>query len=114
MLIRAALHTHDIAIHINADFYAATHDKKIFDLSEVTNFVNVKRGKQNKILPTLADRGYIGIEKYHDSAIVQERGNDPETLQRNNDLAHDRVIVENYIGRMKGYWGVLTEGYRGD
>ena len=112
--IQLLVNPRGIAIHVNADFYASTHDKKIFDLSQVTQFVTVKRGKQDIILPILADRGYIGIEKYHVTAIVQQRGDDDETKIRNNDIAHDRVIVENFIGRLKGYWGVLTEGYRGD
>ena len=103
-----------IAIHINYDFMAGTHDKKICDLSGVTEFLTVKRGKRDLILPIIADRGYQGIEQYMKDAIVMKRGSEEETISRNNDIAHDRVIVENYIGRMKQYWGVLTKGFRGD
>ena len=34
------------AIQINFDYLTGTHDKKIYDLSHVTEFVTVKRGKQ--------------------------------------------------------------------
>lgn len=102
------------AIHISTDFMGATHDKKLFDVSGVTDFVTVKRGVEDVILPILADRGYVGIESYNKSAIVQKRGDSKEIITRNAFIATDRQIVERYFGRFKMSWGIMSEGYRGD
>ena len=102
------------AIHVCVDYMGSVHDKKLFDISGLTDFVTVKRGVETVILPILADRGYIGIEKFHTSAIVQQKGNDPEIQKRNNFIAQDRQIVERFFGRFKSSWGAMSDGYRGD
>ena len=112
--LQALVNPAGIAIHICTDYLGATHDKKLFDLSEVTSFVTVKRGVESIPLPILADRGYVGIEKYHTSAIVQHKGDDDETKKRNNFIAVDRQIVERFFGRFKMSWGVMADGFRGD
>ena len=112
--LQALVNPAGIAIHICTDYLGATHDKKLFDLSEVTAFVTVKRGVELIPLPVLADRGYVGIEKYHTSAIVQQKGDDEETKKRNNFIAVDRQIVERFFGRFKMSWGVMADGFRGD
>ena len=102
------------AIHICTNFLGATHDKKVFDLSGATAFVTVKRGVEDVQLPILADRGYIGIEKYHTTAIVQQKGSSKAVKDRNNYIAVDRQIVERFFGRFKVSWGAMSDGYRGD
>ena len=37
-----------------------------------------------------------------------------ETINRNNDIAVDRQIVERYFGIFKGMWGITKDCYRGD
>ena len=95
--LQALVNPEGRAIHISTKFLGGTHDKKCFDISEVTKFVTVKRGISDVILPILADRGYVGIEKYHTSAIVQQRGNSKETIERNAFIAKDRQIVERFF-----------------
>ena len=112
--LQLAVNPAGIAIHINCEYIAGTHDKKIFDLSHISEFLTIKRGKRDMQLPILADRGYTGIQSYHVTAIVQKQGTDSEIIKENGDIAHDRVIVENYIGRLKQYWGVCSEGFRGE
>ena len=112
--LQALVGPHGRAIHVNADFMASTHDKKIFDLTDVTAFVTVQRGVELIPHPILADRGYVGIDKSHPTAIVQQRGKDDDTLKRNNDIAKDRIIVERFFGRFKMSWGAMSLGYRGD
>ena len=112
--LQALVNPAGIAIHICTDYLAGTHDKRIYDLSEVTSFVTVKRGVENVPLPVLADKGYIGIEKYHTTAIVQQKGHDEETIKRNNFIAMDRQIVERFFGRFKTSWGAMADGFRGD
>ena len=100
------------AIHLNADHNAAIHDKKLFDISGIIEFITVKRGKMEKSLPILADKGYIGISSYLPDSLIMKKGN--ENKEFNDSLASDRQIVERYFGRMKMSWGVLLTGYRGD
>lgn len=88
--------------------------KKLFDVSGVTEFLTVKRGVRLLHHPILADRGYAGIEKYYEEAIVQRRGNDKEIIERNNQIAKDRQIVERFFGRLKMSWGILSDGFRGE
>lgn len=112
--LQALVNPEGRAIHITTQYLGGTHDKKIFDVSGVTEFVTVKRGVENVTLPILADRGYVGIESYNKTAIVQQRGDAKEIIERNAFIATDRQIVERYFGRLKMSWGILTEGYRGD
>ena len=103
--LQAAVNPRGIAIHINTDHPRSIHDKRLYDVSGLPVFLTVTRGKQKIILPVLADRGYISIESYHKSAIAQQRGSEEETINRNNDIAVDRQIVERHYGRFKGIKG---------
>ena len=68
-------------------------------------FLTVTRGKHKIILPVLAYLGYVSIESYHKSAIVQQKGSEEETINRNNDIVFDRQIAERFYGRFKGIGG---------
>ena len=61
--------------------------------------------EQKIILQVLADRGYVGIESYHKSAIVQQRGLGKETINRNINIAANLQIVEKHFGRFNEMWG---------
>ena len=100
------------AIHLNAEYNASVHDKKLFDISGIIEFITVKRGKMEKSLPVLADKGYAGINSYLPDSLVMKKG--PENKEFNDSLASDRQIVERYFGRLKMTWSVLITGYRGD
>ena len=100
------------AIHLNADYNAAVHDKKLFDVSGIVDFITVKRGKMTKSLPILADKGYAGIDKYLPDALIMKKGE--ENKEHNDALASDRQIVERYVGRMKMSWNILFNGFRGE
>lgn len=112
--LQAVVNPARMAIHVNIDYLGSVHDKKLFDVSGVTEFLTVKRGVRLLHHPILADRGYAGIEKYYEEAIVQRRGNDKEIIERNNQIAKDRQIVERFFGRLKMSWGILSDGFRGE
>lgn len=112
--LQAVVNPAGIAIHVNIDYLGSVHDKKLFDVSGVTEFLTVKRGVRLLHHPILADRGYAGIEKYYEEAIVQRRGKDKEIIERNNQIAKDRQIVERFFGRLKMSWGILSDGFRGE
>ena len=103
--LQAAANPHGIAIHINTDHPRSVYDKRPSDISGVPEFLTVTFGKQKIILPVLADRGYIGTESYHKSAIAQQRGSEEETINWNTDIAFDRQIAEKFYGRFKGIRG---------
>ncbi|KAI5505797.1 DDE endonuclease family [Trichomonas vaginalis G3] len=102
------------AIHQNVEFMAAVHDKKIFDLSKVSDFLTVKRGFDDYQYPVLADRGYIGIQKYHLTAVVMKRSHEEADVERNNAIAQDRQIVERFFARFKSCWSCMKNGFRGE
>ena len=112
--LQAVVNPARMAIHVNIDYLGSVHDKKLFDVSGVTEFLTVKRGVRLLHHPILADRGYAGIEKYYEEAIVQRRGNDKEIIEMNNQIAKDRQIVERFFGRLKMSWGILSDGFRGE
>ena len=61
--LQAVVNPARMAIHVNIDYLGSVHDKKLFDVSGVTEFLTVKRGVRLLHHPILADRGYAGIEK---------------------------------------------------
>jgi hypothetical protein len=64
----------------------------------------------------LVDKGYQGLCS-HFRAISPNKKRHGEILSirqmhENDDIAHDRVIVENYFGRLCSLWAVCSDKYR--
>ena len=63
----------------------------------------------------LANAGYVGAE-YNLRVITPHKqvAGLLTTMQLNHNrhLAHDRVIVENFFGRMKQLWGMTSQVYQ--
>ena len=89
----------ETAIHISTDHPGSIHDKRLYDISDLPEFLTVTCEKRKIILSVLTDRGCVGIDSYHKSAIVQQRGSGKETINRNNNIAVDRQIVERHFIR---------------
>ena len=70
--------------------------------------------EQKIILQVLADRGYVGIESYHKSAIVQQRRLGKETINRNNNITANRQIVEGTLEDSMKCGEIMNDCYRGD
>ncbi|KUF76251.1 hypothetical protein AM587_10011470 [Phytophthora nicotianae] len=66
----------------------------------------------------LTDKGYQGLEvDFRAIHPKKRRGRQPLTIaevNQNDRISHDRVIVENYFGRMKTLWALMADKYRWD
>eukprot|EP00298_Acanthocystis_sp_HF-20_P007460 c17056_g1_i1.p1 GENE.c17056_g1_i1~~c17056_g1_i1.p1 ORF type:complete len:152 (-),score=34.38 c17056_g1_i1:73-528(-) len=60
----------------------------------------------------LLDKGFQGAENYLRATIPQKRILDLEEEKIVDQIAKDRVIVENFYGRMKILWGMTTLEFR--
>jgi hypothetical protein len=61
----------------------------------------------------LADKGYQGAADYLRCIIPKKGSSLSRADQSNNDkISHDRVIVENYFGRLNVLWRITADKYR--
>ena len=110
-------------ISANVAFRGKVHDLTVLRQSGLINQLSysMNRGDGALVLcqhQIMCDKGYIGIHRELPNALVQARkpkGRNltQEQIDENNAIQHDRVIVENYFGRMKSLWGIFCTPYRG-
>ena len=85
-------------------------DKELKDTLAVAN------DKESTMWAALCDKGYQGARKYgrfiSPKKNTARRNLDQDDKERNADLEQDRVIVENFFGRLKLLWGQMDEQYR--
>lgn len=75
--------------------------------------------KVKKHYTLLFDKGYTGVNRYFPEAIVTQKnpiGRDLTSQENeyNHDVESDRVIVENFFGRMRVKCGILASKFRSD
>lgn len=82
------------------------HDKKLFELSNVAEKLRYQPPNENKYANILADSGYQGIQDILQTAAIfpykAVRSLNDFQKRLNKNLSSDRVIVENFYGRLKG------------
>ena len=109
------------AVHISQVVEGKQHDKKLFDQSGLTKFLTTTKliaghlVSERKII--LCDSGYTGINLTHPEAIITRKRRAGEDLSAEDEefnriLSSDRIIVENYFGRMKIVFGVMHYKFR--
>ena len=103
------------AIYANANYLGAVHDKRIFDESEIINFIS-EHGSSgiSNIRAVIADKGYQGIKNIFPNSVHMMNGKDPAIIEFNNGIAQDSQIVERWNCRVKMCWGMMHEVYRSD
>ena len=111
------------AIHVSSLIPGRRHDSILFRESGVPQFFKIKREKNTKNYAPghcylLADSGYIGLDDIYPELVVSRkklRNGElaQESVEWNPKLHSDRAIVENFFGRMKGYFYILSVPYRG-
>jgi len=100
-------------LDVSKSFPGAVHDKKMFDIEHTI----VKIPMQSIIL---TDLGYLGINKDHPEANIilpfkhkrQTKELSSRKKQFNKELAHDRIIVEHVLCKIKKF-KICSEIYRG-
>ena len=115
---------------VGAGYPGSFHNMKIFcshlsqhlnclrkDHADITDFDDLTLDNPDEcyMWAAMMDRGYKGACQYgrflspkKKSARTELDAND---LFRNNKLEQDRVIVENYFGRMKQLWGQMEKTF---
>ena len=100
-------------IHYGGTIEGRRHDMILYEqsrlVSEVLTTVTQEDGSRIPVRPTiLADGGYAGINTTYPEAIIPRRRRPHQPLsdedrEFNKRLGYDRVIVERFFGRLKGY-----------
>ena len=99
------------------DFYLFKHSSLTHDM---TRYETGNDGERIATRPQiLADGGYNGIRRIYCEAVIPYKKPPhgrltEEQREANRTLGQDRVVVERFFGRMKGYWAILQRPYRSD
>ena len=103
-----------LAVSIISGIPGARHDKKIFDSSqdELDALFKLHQGKSHKIL---ADKGYQDPDSQILVTPYKGKPGDlsKEQLQYNQKLGEARIIVENFFGRLKLRYEIMSAVFRG-
>lgn len=111
-------------IHYGGTINGRRHDFILYEQSRLVRdmlvMVSLNDGQQIPTRPAiLADGGYAGITLDYPEAVIPRRRRphsqlSDEDREYNRSLSHDRVVVERFFGRLKGYWGILKRPLRID
>ena len=110
-----------LAVHLSKVVEGSMHDKKLFDESGLTQFLANSRVVGGHAVTErkhiLCDAGYVGIQHTHPEAIIAKKKPmnaemSDEHKEFNRLLSSDRMIVENYFGRMKVIFGSVHAKFR--
>lgn len=109
MKIQCLVSPDGLCIHYAGAYRGAKHDSKIFRDSRVAEFA---KNSKDGIKPILADSGYQGCQDVYPELVIPYKKRPGGQLSEdqknfNHDLSRDRIIVENFFGRMKTLFGVL-------
>jgi len=57
------------------------------------------------------DKAYIGAEERVQAIIPKKKPQTPSETNRNERIGRERVMCENYYGRMVALWGVISKKF---
>ena len=119
--VQVVVSSDSLAIHFTKAFDGRRHDSAIFRESGLAEFLEKRRkggfGLRKAHPPLLADSSYIGLMDVYEELLVSKKRKPGTGLSKgdaewNKKLHSDRIIVENYFGRLKCYFGILSRPYR--
>lgn len=110
-----------LLIHFSRSFPGRVHDFQVFKSSGLRDLILAENSNCQRIFhedcTVLADSGYQGINKEVPGAVTprkkpknQERS--AEDIAFNKTITHQRIIVENWFGRLKVLWNIMYQCYR--
>lgn len=112
------------AIHYGGICRGRQHDFELFKSGTLArDMLTTQTRGDGTVIPMhptiLADGGYQGIAAIYPESIIPRRkpiGRERpiEDIEFNHNLSHDRIVVERFFGRLKGYWGILQRPLRVD
>ncbi|RQM29211.1 hypothetical protein B5M09_011706 [Aphanomyces astaci] len=114
------------AIFCTEHYKGSISDKTIFDENVDVHKAGLAKQQDETLLAdpnrehtswaVLADKGYQGIQHEVRAVLPSKKPKGGiltfEEQRRNDAIASDRVVVENFFGRMKTLWAVCTDKYR--
>ena len=111
-------------VHLSEAIPGKRHDRILFTQSRLASFLASRKEDVNGMnIEThpkiLAYSGYQGVQLNEYPEIVIPFKHKPKTPltpeqeEYNRKLSSDRLIVENYFGRLKAYFKILAQPYRG-
>ena len=81
-----------------------------------SNDLSVDDKDNRNMWAALLDKGYEGLHKYGrfltPKKKTAQRDLDSDDKKKNNRIENDRVIVENFFGRLKTIWGTAESTFR--
>jgi len=85
----------------------STSDRRCEDTGEMVEKFRLYWG-------VLMDKAYVGAEERVRAIIPKKNPQTQTETSRNEKIGRDRVMCENYYGRMCALWGVISKKYRWD
>lgn len=122
--LQAIVDPDGICIDAKCGYPGSMHDLRVFRVAKtLERFIHertIGNRRCDSYYPLLFDKGYVGVDKdNYPEAIVLKKNPRGQKLQpkekgKNDSIEHDRIIVENYFGRLKTLWPVTQIGFRGN
>lgn len=122
--LQAIVNADGICISTYYEQYGSVHDLVVFKNSSKLKMLEVVEGTDSGTSfvthhPVLFDRGYTGVQKIFQEAVVAIRRVKGKELTKrqeeiNDKIKEDRIIVENFFGRLKTLWGIVANPMRVD
>ena len=120
--IQCLVNPDGVCIHYHGIFPGTKHDLKIFENSNLHTFLRkrerLRNGSYHYTHPQiLADSGYQGAQHIYPEIIIPfKKPKNGELIEAekeiNQKISVDRIIVENFFGRMKTIFGCCHETIR--
>ena len=120
--LQAIVNADGICISTYYEQYGSVHDLVVFKNSSKLKMLEVVEGTDSGTSfvthhPVLFDRGYTGVQKTFQEAVVAIRRVKGKELTKrqeeiNDKIKEDRIIVENFFGRLKTLWGIVVNPMR--
>jgi hypothetical protein len=105
-------------VHLSPVYCDSTHDKAMFDNSQVVRFLTTITDDIPERKLILVDLGYMGIRRTIPEATLpytrlphQELS--PEQVEFNRILGRNRMLIENFVGRWNGLFRIIHGEFGG-
>jgi len=92
---------------LRAFLLKSTSDKRLEDTGELSE-------KYRLFWAVLMDKAYVGAEERVRAIIPKKAPQNQAENNRNERVGRERVMCENYYGRMCALWGIISKKYRWD
>ena len=109
--------------HFSKTVEGKIHDFALLQQTNLISLIKTENINCNKLINcdcvVLADSGYQGLKKLLPCSIIpnkKPRGGQlsPPKIAENKIISHHRIVVENWFGRLKILWRIMSIAYNLD